>query len=80
MIQPVEWFEEHFGDFQAMFWPPTSSDIDPIEQLWEGIFIATLPPRNVWELQDQLVSAWYHISLSTPCEVNATLGAGSFEG
>ena len=64
-----EWFEEHSSDFQVMSWLPNSPDINPIEHLWSHlenqIRAATLPPRNVRELQDQLVSAWYQIPQTT---------------
>lgn len=28
-----EWFEEHFSDFQVMFWLPNSPDTNPVEHL-----------------------------------------------
>lgn len=65
----MDWFEEHSSDFQVMSWPPNSPDMNPIEHLWSylenQIRAATLPPRNVRELQDQLVSAWYQIPQTT---------------
>ncbi|XP_071039868.1 uncharacterized protein [Parasteatoda tepidariorum] len=79
--------EEHSSDFQVMSWPPNSSDLNPIEHLWSylenQIRAATLPPRNVRELLDQLVSARYqkpqttyqHLVESMPRRVLAVLRA-----
>lgn len=52
----MEWFKEHSG-------------INPIQHLWSHlqnqICTGTLPPRNVRELQHQLVSTWYQIPQTT---------------
>ncbi|GFV32367.1 DDE_3 domain-containing protein [Trichonephila clavipes] len=31
----LEWFQEHDAEFQLMSWPPNSSDINPIEYIWD---------------------------------------------
>ncbi|GBO42429.1 hypothetical protein AVEN_69110-1 [Araneus ventricosus] len=30
----LEWFEEHTDEFHLMSWPPKSSDINPMENIW----------------------------------------------
>lgn len=82
----MEWFEKLSSDFQIMSWRSNSPDIKSLERLWSHlenqIRSATLPRRNVRELQDQLVSAWYHIHQTTyylvesmPCRVPTVLRA-----
>ncbi|XP_071041341.1 fatty-acid amide hydrolase 2-like [Parasteatoda tepidariorum] len=65
----IDWFEEHSSYFQVMSWPSNSPDLNLIELLWSylenQIRAATLPSRNVKELQDQLLSAWYQIPQTT---------------
>lgn len=57
--------EENSREFQVMFLLPNSSHLNPVEHLWFHlkilICVATVPPHNVRELQDQLVNTWYQI-------------------
>lgn len=64
-----EWFEEHGEEFELLHWPPDSSDLSPIEHLWDmldqQLRSATEPPRTVEELKQQLETAWYQIPPDT---------------
>ncbi len=60
------WFLEHDNEFTLLKWPPQSSDINPIEHLWDvverDIRIMDVQPTNLQQLCDAIMSIWTKIS------------------
>ncbi|GFY08184.1 transposase domain containing protein [Trichonephila clavipes] len=62
----LEWFQEHDAEFQLMSWPPNSSDINPIECIWDvmgwQLRVQRPPIRNISDLCDRCLNIWYNLS------------------
>ncbi|GBL90541.1 Transposable element Tc1 transposase [Araneus ventricosus] len=62
----LEWFEEHTDEFHLMSWPPNSSDLNPMEQIWDvmerQIRAQTPPCPNISTLRDSCLDIWYNLS------------------
>jgi len=54
----MKWFEDH--DISVLKWPPTSADLNPIENLWDYIDkeLRKMKPTNVIQLQQMLQDIW----------------------
>ncbi|GBN66177.1 hypothetical protein AVEN_177704-1 [Araneus ventricosus] len=63
------WFEEHQDEFTVLPWPANSTDLNPIENLWDHldrVVRAMDPqPRNLARLATALESAWLNIPVNT---------------
>uniref|UniRef100_A0A671YBG6 Tc1-like transposase DDE domain-containing protein n=1 Tax=Sparus aurata TaxID=8175 RepID=A0A671YBG6_SPAAU len=82
-----EWFEEHNDEFTVLTWPPNSSDLNPIEHLWDvlnkQVQSMEAPPCNLQDLKDLLLILWSEIPQHTfrrvvesmPLRVKAVLAA-----
>ncbi|GFS84758.1 transposable element Tcb2 transposase [Trichonephila clavipes] len=61
----LEWFQEHDAEFQLMSWPPNSSDINPIEYIWDvmgrQLRVQRPPIRNISDLCDRCLNIWYNL-------------------
>ncbi len=61
-----DWFLEHNNEFTLLKWPPQSSDLNPIEHLWDvverEIHIMDVQPTNLQQLRDAIMSIWNKIS------------------
>jgi len=55
-------FLEHNNEFTVLKWPPQSSDLHPIEHLWDvverDLHALDVYPTNLHQLQDALLSIW----------------------
>jgi len=53
------WFLEHDNEFTVLKWPPQSSDLNPIEHLWDVVEQELRPlnvhPTNLHQLQDAIL-------------------------
>ncbi|GFX37116.1 transposable element Tcb2 transposase [Trichonephila clavipes] len=62
----LEWFQENDAEFQLMSWPPNSSDINPIEYIWDvmgrQLRVQRPPIRNMTDLCDRCLNIWYNLS------------------
>ncbi|GBN52868.1 hypothetical protein AVEN_183488-1 [Araneus ventricosus] len=62
----LEWFEEHTDEFYLMYWPPNSSDLNPMEYIWdvmEGQLRDQTPPcLNISTLRNRYLDIWYNLS------------------
>ncbi|GBL74166.1 Transposable element Tc1 transposase [Araneus ventricosus] len=62
----LEWFEEHTDEFHLMFWPPNSSDLKPMEHIWDvmerELRAQTSPCPNISTLRDRCLDIWYNLS------------------
>ncbi|GFU35881.1 transposable element Tcb1 transposase [Trichonephila clavipes] len=62
----LEWFQEHDAEFQLMSWSPNSSDINPIEYIWDvmgrQLRVQRPPIRNISDLWDRCLNIWYNLS------------------
>ncbi|KAK0151045.1 Cell death regulator Aven [Merluccius polli] len=61
-----DWFLEHDNEFTVLKWPPQSSDLNPIEHLWDvverEIRIMDVQPTNLQQLRDAIMSIWTKLS------------------
>ncbi len=61
-----DWFLEHDNEFTLLKWPPQSSDLNPIEHIWDvverEICIMDVQPINLQQLRDAIMSIWTKIS------------------
>ncbi len=60
------WFLEHDNEFIILEWPPQSSDLNPIECVWnvveQEIHIMDVQSTNLQQLHDAVMSIWTKIS------------------
>ncbi|GFW51358.1 transposase domain containing protein [Trichonephila clavipes] len=56
----LEWFQKHDAEFQLMSWPTNSSDINPIEYIWDvmgrQLRVQRPPIRNISDLCDRCLN------------------------
>ncbi len=61
-----DWFLEHDNEFTLLKWPPQSSDLNPIEHLWDvmerEIHIMDMQLTNLQQLRDAIMPIWTKIS------------------
>ncbi len=59
-------FLEHDNEFTLLKWPPHSSDLNPVEHLWDvverEIRFMDMQPTNLQQLRDTSMSIWTKIS------------------
>ncbi|GBN05102.1 hypothetical protein AVEN_125477-1 [Araneus ventricosus] len=57
-----DWFDEHSHTLLHLDWPPNSSDLNPIENLWDMLEQRAKRRnqrhRNLVDLRDQILSEW----------------------
>ncbi len=82
-----DWFLEHENEFILLKWPPQSSDLNPIEHLWDvverEIRIMDVQPTNLQQLCDAIMSirtkisaeCLQHLVESIPRSIKAVLKA-----
>ncbi|GBM19806.1 Transposable element Tcb2 transposase [Araneus ventricosus] len=62
----LEWFKEHIDEFHLMSWPPNSSDLNPMEHIWDvmewQLRAQTPPCLNILTLHDCCLDIWYNLS------------------
>ncbi len=80
-----DWFLEHDTEFTLLKWPPRSSDLNPVEHLWDvverEIHIMDVQPTNLQQLRDAIMSIWtkiseecfQHLDESMPWRIKAVL-------
>ncbi len=82
-----DWFLEHDDEFTFLKWPPQSTDLNPIEHLWDveerEILIMDVQTTNLQQLCDAIMSIWtkiseecfQHLVESMPWRIKAVLKA-----
>ncbi|KAK3528676.1 hypothetical protein QTP70_007720 [Hemibagrus guttatus] len=67
MVQ--EWFDDHNNQFEMLTPPPNSPDLNPIQHLWDvldkQVRSMKVPPRNLQDLKDLLLTSWCQIPQHT---------------
>ncbi|GFW36167.1 transposase domain containing protein [Trichonephila clavipes] len=62
----LEWFQEHNAGFQLMLCSPNSSDINPIEYIWDvmerQLRVQRPPIRYISDLRDRCLNILYNLS------------------
>ncbi|GFX63325.1 transposase domain containing protein [Trichonephila clavipes] len=62
----LEWFQVHDAELQLMSWPPNSSDINPMEYIWDvmgrQLRVQRPPIHNISDLCDRCLNIWYNLS------------------
>ncbi|GFT20531.1 transposase domain containing protein [Trichonephila clavipes] len=73
----LEWSQEHDAEFRLMSWPPNSSDINPIEYIWDvmgrQLRVQRPPIRNISDLCDRCLNIWYNLSSAIYQELVASM-------
>ncbi|GBN35813.1 hypothetical protein AVEN_66284-1 [Araneus ventricosus] len=60
----LECFEENTNEFHLLPWQPNSSDLDPMEHIWDvmerHLRAQTPPCQNISTLRDRCLDIWYN--------------------
>ena len=67
---------------QTLPWPSFSPDLNPIENLWDGLErkVKKHQPKNLQELELQLTQEWNNIELSTLEKLVDSVASRLYEG
>ncbi|GBM13138.1 hypothetical protein AVEN_64350-1 [Araneus ventricosus] len=81
----LEWFEEHSDEFHLMSCPPNSSDLNPMEHIWDvmerQLRAQTPPCPNISTLHDRCLDIWCNLSpVPKTCGICSQASCSCFEG